>query len=232
MRFKHMLERRTGTRETAAETRERLLDTAETLFADEGLAATSLRAITAAAGVNVAAVHYHFGSKEALLEAVFARRIAPVNRERLARLARHEAAAAGGRLDVEAVLEAFIAPLIEAPEPPGMTPERLSALVGRFYTEPRDLVERILRDQFADLGRRFILALCRALPDLEPAEVAWRFQCMLGVLSHILSGRHRLDVIPGFRPDATDARETLRRAVAFCAAGVRAQPAANVGGAR
>ena len=72
-------------------TKEKILDTAERLFAEQGIGATSLRQIIGVAGVNLAAVHYHFGSKEALLEAVFARRIERVNRERLEMLDRVEA---------------------------------------------------------------------------------------------------------------------------------------------
>src|SRR5437870_1032215 len=94
-------------------TEQRILDAAERLFAQHGFAGTSLRAITAAAGVNLAAVHYHFGSKEALLRATLDRIVGPVNRERLAMLQRAEdaaAAEAAAAPSVDAVLEAFIAP--------------------------------------------------------------------------------------------------------------------------
>ena len=61
------------------ETRTRLLDSAEQLFAERGIDATSLRAITTAAGANLASVNYHFGSKDELFREVVSRRIGPVN---------------------------------------------------------------------------------------------------------------------------------------------------------
>ena len=91
-------------------TKESILDTAERLFAANGYAATSLRSIIAEAGVNLAAVHYHFHSKEALLEAVILRRSVPANQERLALLDRFEKAAEGKPVPLEKVIEAFVAP--------------------------------------------------------------------------------------------------------------------------
>src|ERR687891_1473936 len=94
--------------EARGSTRERILDAAEQRFSEEGFAGTSLREITALAGVNVAAVNYHFGSKEELLRAVLSRIVEPVNRERLELLQRAEEAAAPHPSPVEAILEAFL----------------------------------------------------------------------------------------------------------------------------
>src|SRR5882672_6635627 len=92
-------------------TKTKILDTAERLFGEQGYAATSLRQVIAKADVNVAAVHYHFGSKEDLLDAVVARKAGPVNAARLVRLGQVEAAK--GPLNVEKVLEAFLEPTAE-----------------------------------------------------------------------------------------------------------------------
>lgn len=203
-------------------TKERILDAAERLFADEGIARTSLRAITVAAGVNVAAVHYHFGSKEALLEALSARRVAPVNRERLERLDALEREAAGRPLEVEAILDAFLRPPLRLAAAMGTEDARLAAkLVGRFYAEPEDLIERMLHEQFGEVARRFHAALCRALPEVPPAVVAWRLQATVAALTHVLSGRHRFQLVPGVRL-GTDPEVALRELRTFCAAGFRA----------
>src|SRR5215467_2180302 len=93
-----------------ADTKERILDTAEKLFAEHGYGATSLRSIIAGAKVNLAAVHYHFRTKDALLDAVLKRRLEPVNRERLALLDAYEQGAGDGPLRLESVLTALIAP--------------------------------------------------------------------------------------------------------------------------
>jgi AcrR family transcriptional regulator len=95
------------------ETRERILDAAERLFARKGITSTSMRALTAAAGVNLAAVHYHFGSKEALLDAVIERRAEPCNAARNRALDRHLAERAEAAPDVEQVLRAFLEPVVE-----------------------------------------------------------------------------------------------------------------------
>jgi AcrR family transcriptional regulator len=93
-----------------ADTREKILDAAERHFAGHGFAGTSLRAVIREAGVNLAAVHYHFGTKEDLLRAVLDRVVVPVNRERLERLGRLEVSSGDEPLTVEGILEAFLAP--------------------------------------------------------------------------------------------------------------------------
>src|SRR5439155_11060378 len=90
------------------ETRTRILDAAEELFMQHGFEATSMRVLTARAGVNLAAVNYHFGSKHALIEAVFRRRLDPMNTARIAALERLEKDAGGHALPPETIIRAFI----------------------------------------------------------------------------------------------------------------------------
>jgi AcrR family transcriptional regulator len=221
MRFKRMLERRAGSgRDNAAETRERLLDAAERLFAEEGITRTSLRAITLAAGVNVAAIHYHFGSKEALLQGVFTRRLAPVNRERLARLETVEREAGSAALPLEPVLEAFLAPVLSLlGDPDG---GRLATLFGRLVTEPGELVARLMREQFLEIADRFNGALRRALPELSESEVIWCLNCAIGIVGHVLASSRVPEVGREFGLPDEDEQVLLRRLTAFCAAGFRA----------
>jgi len=96
-----------------SDTKERILDAAERLFADHGFPATSMRDITQEAGVNLAAVNYHFGSKEALMIAVLDRSTAPVNRARLEQLDALEAAAGDAPVETEQIVRAFLTPLFE-----------------------------------------------------------------------------------------------------------------------
>src|SRR5579862_5407368 len=113
------------------ETQEKILDTAERLIGEQGYAATSLRQIITEAGVNLAAVHYHFGSKEELLEAVVTRKVGPVNEARLAALEQVEQQAGDCRLDLEKVLGAFFHPTaaVAARNP------QFVRLMGRIYAE-------------------------------------------------------------------------------------------------
>jgi len=120
-------------------TRDALLDAAERLFVEQGLEAASLRAITQLAGVNLAAVNYHFGSKEGLVRAVFSRRLAPLQAERL-RLLDEEEARDGGTL--EGVLRAFIAPAMRLRASAG--PVDVSQLLGRIFHQPNDEVRKML----------------------------------------------------------------------------------------
>src|SRR5208282_530434 len=116
-------------------TKDRILDTAERLFSEQGYAATSLRGIIAAAGVNLAAVHYHFHSKEALLEAVILRRALPANQERLALLDRCEEEAGDGPPALEEIIEAFVAPTFRMALDPAAGGMVFMRLLGRLHAE-------------------------------------------------------------------------------------------------
>jgi len=191
----------------ASDTKDRLLDAAERLFAAGGVGATSLRAVTAEAGVNVAAVHYHFGSKQELLRAVFVRRIAPLNEERLKRLDALEAQPDGPTL--EATLEALVTPSIEFAE----AHPQLSELVGLLYSEPVDEARALAHEVFAETMGRFCAALGRVLPAVPPADIEVRFAFVVGAMVHVLSRRAPLPHEPA------EMRDALLR---FLAAGLRA----------
>src|SRR5580700_9791679 len=107
------------------DTKQRILDSAERLFADHGFDATSLRSIIADAKVNLAAVHYHFHSKDALLSAVILRRVSHVNRERLRKFVNCSRAADRALLSLDSVLEAFLGP----PFPLGSDPRSKTFLL-------------------------------------------------------------------------------------------------------
>jgi AcrR family transcriptional regulator len=161
------------------ETKQKLLDAAERLFSEQGYGAVSLRQIIADADVNLAAIHYHFGSKQELLDEVILRKAGPVNRERLARLDRLEAAPGGPR--VERVLEAFLMPMAEAA---GQNPE-FCKLMGRMQAEGI-LTEVVVRNFQPMLGR-FLGALRKAVPDLPENEFRWRVHFMQGSIAHTMS---------------------------------------------
>ncbi len=165
-----------------SETKDRILDAAERLFAENGIQGTSLRAVTAAAGVNVAAVHYHFGSKEELVRALVLRSAGPVNRERLALL---DALEATGTADARQLLDALFRPAIEAWDAQERVP-----MMAFLFTEPADQVTPVLSAVFGEVTERFCAALARALPELDPPEVAERFHLLVGMMVHVLSGRH------------------------------------------
>jgi AcrR family transcriptional regulator len=190
-----------------SDTSQKILDSAERLIARQGIAATSLRQIIADAGVNLASVHYHFGSKEEMLDALVVRKAGPVNEERLALLTRFQAEAAPHPAPVEKVLEAFLAP-------PFLERERSPLFVkvmGRMYSE--GLMPTVIAKHFQPMVTRFFAALQSALPQMPPDELAWRIHFMIGAMAHSMWSSPGLDV-----PSVV-----IPRLVAFLAAGFRAE---------
>jgi AcrR family transcriptional regulator len=202
-------------------TKERILDTAERLFAEHGYAATSLRGIIADAGVNLAAVHYHFHSKEALLEAVILRRSVPANQERLALLGRFEQEARGDPPSLEKVIEAFVAPTLHMSRDPRSGGMVFMRLLGRLHAEG-DLLPRILTSQFGDVFQRFGAALRAALPDLPREELLWRLNLAVGALAQGLRGGSQNPESLSDLSLSFDSETALERLVAFLSAGFRA----------
>jgi AcrR family transcriptional regulator len=209
-------------------TRDKLLDVAEELFAQKGIQGTSLRVLTRAAGTNLAAVHYHFGSKDGLLDAVLERRAAAMNRERLADLARIEALAGDAPPDVEDIVRAFVAPGARALMALRDGRALLARLRGRLEGEPPEVVEKLVRKHFGSVCARFVEALERALPELSKERVALRFRFCLASLSQAFAESFELDTIPGYAPAPGDASR-IEELIAFLAAGLavgsrRAEP--------
>jgi AcrR family transcriptional regulator len=207
---------------SAEDTRERILDAAEALFAERGISGTALRTITKAAHANLASVHYHFGSKESLLDAVVERRARPINRERLRTLEALERAAVETPLAVEDILNAFLLPGVQTLEAMPDKREQLTRLVARIEAQPPEVVEALFRKHFGSVGKRFVEAMQRALPHLPKETVSDRFRFAGGILSYVFSGNFDLDLIPDHPPHAASMAEKLEQVIGFLAAGLRA----------
>ena len=200
-------------------TKDRILDAAERLFARQGVEATSLRAITAQAGVNLAAVNYHFQSKESLLHAVIARRLNPVNEKRLAMLDACEEAAGDGPLPLDEVLDALLRPVFEMLS--GQAKE-FTPIMGRIFTESAELTEQVFQKHLAHVAQRFLPAFQRALPDLPLVELLWRLQFVYGVMSQTMGAGRIVKFLAKGQCDTTDVDATMRRVETFLLAGLRA----------
>jgi AcrR family transcriptional regulator len=215
----------------ADETKERILDAAELLFADHGFAATSLRGITSEAEVNLASVHYHFGSKEELIRAVFQRRLEPLNRERLELLDQVEAAG-GAPLPIEPVVRAFVGPALRMGQTLGTTGETFMRMLGHASSEPSEQISRLFYEQFREVARRFQAAIQGALPHLDREEVFWRLMFMVGAMAHTLAVSKRLCrvFLDGREPPGAEAM--LDRMVPFLVAGMEAPVPVKPAGGR
>jgi AcrR family transcriptional regulator len=203
-------------------TKVRILEAAETLFMEHGFEATSLRLITNAAGVNLAAVNYHFGSKEELFQSVLTRRLDPMNQARVALLDRYER---GGQapLPCERILAALFIPALELARDPARGGSNFLRLLGRAYADPAPFIRQFLSQQYAPMIARFKDAFARALPHLPRKELSWRLHFIMGALSYTLAGTDALKIIAELNPVETDNDEILlRRLAPFLLAGLNA----------
>ncbi len=204
-------------------TKDRILAAAEELFARTGVARTSLRAITALARVNLAAVNYHFGSKDGLVEAVYRRRLEPLNRARLKNLDRVEKAH-GGNPPLEAVLEAFMSPVVALSSDPAQGGPTVMKLLGQSHAEAEDSFRQWFSGEYRQVLARYHAALCRALPELPPEDVRWRLQFLVGALTYPVAERQLVELVSGETMNPKDVGNVVERLLPFVAAGFRAPP--------
>ena len=205
------------------ETRTRILDAAEELFMQHGFEGTSMRLLTTRAAVNLAAVNYHFGSKDALIEAVFRRRLDPMNAARLGALEKLETEAAGRALAPEAIIRAFVGESLRMIEDAKGGGRNFIRLLGRTYTEPAKSIRALIGQMYAPTMERYKAALERALPQMPREELVWRMHFMFGTLSYTLAATDAVQLIAGCKPeDRYDARLLEDRLTAFLAAGLSA----------
>jgi AcrR family transcriptional regulator len=205
------------------ETRTRILDTAEELFMLHGFEGTSMRTLTSSAGVNLAAVNYHFGSKDALIEALFRRRLDPMNAARIAELERLEIDAKGRALSPEQIIRAFIGPSLLLMEDGKGGGRNFIRLLGRTYTEPTKPIRVLIGQLYVPTMARYKAALERALPHMPAGELIWRMHFMFGTLAYTLAATDTVQLIAGCKPeDRYDARLLEDRLTSFLAAGLNA----------
>ena len=195
-------------------TKQKILDAAEKLFASQGYADTSVRQIIAEAGVNLAAIHYHFGSKEEMLDAVVQRKAGPVNQKRLEMLDAALARAGGHPLAVEIILEALFRPMADA----ASHNEQFVRFMGRIIAE--GLLPHIAQKHFQHVMLRFMDALRQSLPGVPEQEFLWRVHFMMGALSHTMCGSPEHLQMLGISSDYHERIDRLKR---FLSAGFRAR---------
>ncbi len=203
----------------AESSREKLIASAERLFADRGFDGVSVRDIANAAGVNSALVGYYFRGKEGLLSEVYTRHCEPMKRERARLLEEFSKAAKGPTL--EQVIEAFIRPSLEVTtDKNGRTGfTRLRAVLS---AENSALLEKLVAENFDQSSRMFVDALCKCLPELTREDILWRFHFLLGTIYYTGAGPHRIKTLSEGRCDPSDPVATCRHLIPFLAAGFRA----------
>ncbi len=204
--------------EPARRTKDSILDAAEQLFSERGIEGVSLRCLTGRAGVNLASVHYHFGSKEQVVKAVFRRRVRVVNRRRIERLDRLERQ---GDPQLEEILAALFEPGLRLAADPERG-RRFMRLGARIFFEPAKYMASLFEEEFAEVIRRFHAALHSSLPDLPPAELRLRMHFAIGMLVHTMLDTDRARNMTIRCGDPPSTRRILKSMVTFVAAGLRA----------
>ena len=208
------------------DTRERILDAAERLFMAHGYDGTSMRQITGEAAVNLAAVNYHFGSKEALIQELFRRRLDWLNEERMRVLDRLEAEAGGQPVKPSLIVDAFFGTLLRMADDEARGGMTFLRLLGRTLTEPSEFIRAFLAHEYKAVMDRFKEALFRALPDVPKAEIVWRFHFMLGATSYAIAGTDALRLVTDWQIEEEDSIDRLDRLVprlmSFLIGGLRA----------
>jgi len=207
---------------SALSVRERILTVAERMFAEHGMEGVGLRAITAAARVNLASIAYHFGSKDGLLEALFAKRAAPIAQERLRLLALCFEQSKTPTL--EQILDAFLRPALTLGVQPQFGGPAFVKLRARLGTEPEKTSRKILAKAFDESSRKFIDAIAQALPQQPHAEIEWRYHFMLGTMFYTMANSGRIQSLTDGRCDPGDVKRALHHMIPFLAAGFRSAP--------
>ncbi len=203
------------------ETQTRILDVAEELFMLHGFGGTSMRLLTSKAEVNLAAVNYHFGSKDALIEAVFRRRLDPMNAERIAELDRLERDAQGKALAPDAIVRAFLGASLRMVADESGGGRNFARLLGRTYSEPAKPIRMTIGQLYAGTMERYKAAFERALPHLPKDELVWRMHFMFGTLAYTLAATDTVQLIAGCKPeDRYDAHVLEDRLAAFLTSGL------------
>jgi AcrR family transcriptional regulator len=203
--------------ELGVQTRERLLDAAERLFAEKGFAAASVRDITAAASSNVAAVNYHFGGKHRLYNEVFRRRMAAMREQRITSVLQARGESASLDEVLRAFATAFLQPLVERG-----SGRLLIELISREMLDPQLPHELFLAEVVGPVQEVLVEAIIAVTPGLEAAQA---HLCVISIVGQLLQIAHRLrrrELSPGWGAELPPLPEMVDQIVRFSAAGVRA----------
>jgi AcrR family transcriptional regulator len=207
------------------DTRERILDAAEQMFMQLGYDGTSMRLVTSAAGVNLAAANYHFGSKEALMQEVLRRRLEVINQERLRVLDEAEAQAGGKPLKPSVIIDCFFGTLFRVAADQKAGGDTFLRLLGRTITDPSAFIRTFMSGEYAGVLDRYKEAMFRSLPDVPRAEIVWRFHFMLGATSYAIAGTDSLQLVTDWQVDegaAAQSENLLPRLMSFLIGGLHA----------
>ncbi len=193
-------------------TRSAILNAAERLYADRGFADVTLRDIVAAAEVNLAAVNYHFGSKDELIAELFVSRGLATNRERINELKAVEAQG-NGRAEIDAILRALVGPTLRGCLGPGNARSTAARFMIRASIESVPPIRRI-KNREIDHLRKFAAAMRRSLPDRSEVDLYWGLHFALAMAHQTIRDSERLTKLSEGSCDLADVDGIIERVVA------------------
>lgn len=204
------------------DTKQKILDAAEVLFAEQGFSETSLRLITSAADVNLASVNYHFGSKKDLIKAVMDRYLVlfmPAADQALQRLL------AEPGINLHQVFDSFVAPLMGLTRIKRRGPEIFLQLLGRGYIDNQGFLRWFIVNHYGEVLEHFTQAIRKAAPELSSADVFWRLHFTLGTVVFTMASSEALrDIAKSDFNEDIDVEGLVRRVIPYLASGVGAKP--------
>ncbi len=199
----------------------KLLDAAEQLFAEKGFEAVSVRDITQLAKANVAAVNYHFGSRDGLLTLVMMRYMTPVNEERIARLETLERKSSGKTVPLEEIIDALVRPFVTQIRKSELSERLFYKLMGRTFAQQGDGLPPQIEEQLRQVMQRFTRAFAKALPAVAADDLAWRIHFVVGGMIHMLTHQEILQRLTQGASGVPPMEVTISRFIRFAAAGLR-----------
>jgi len=207
-------------KDESADTRATILDAAEALFSEHGFDAVTQRQVARTAGVDSALLHYYFGDKRGLFDAVFLRRAEILNHERLQALDGYERDA-GEAMTLEGVMEAFLRPVLEPSTHTGPGWRNYFALVAQVNNTPVWGGETMTR-YFDPVIHRLIALVRKVMPSARAEDLYWSYHMLSGALTLTLGQTGRLDLLSGGLCRSRDLTAACDHLVPFAAAGFRA----------
>lgn len=205
-----------------SETVDRILDAAELLFAEKGFSETSLRMITSKANVNLAAVNYHFGSKNDLIQAVFSRFLGPLSQLMEQGLKEKNWGVEGNLPNLEEIVTLYVQSLLKIPTSQENGVTIFMRLLGLAYTQSQGHLRKYLEQQYARTFRIFMTLVKQSTPDLSTEERFWRIQFTMGALAFTMSSIQPLtDILENKSGSKADPEKVVNYLIPFLLAGLK-----------
>ncbi len=204
------------------DTKTKILNSAEELFADQGFENVSIRAIINKASVNIAAINYHFGNKDELIFAVVKRRIMEVNNFRATGLEALQDEYQQKAIPVKKIIHAFIYPAFKHSNSDQKNGSRFLQLMGRIMSNTYPNLKSRVFEVFDPIAQDYLKELIKAMPQISAEEVSQKFYFTIGSMAHILLNHAETDCIKKSYTAERSLMKTAEDLIEFCSGGFQA----------